>query len=62
MMVVDEMTKMRGSLRAWKKNEKCVGKRRDGIKRDNRKTFVTPNFKDKIGCIILCASRDQSHT
>jgi hypothetical protein len=22
---------------------------------------VTPNFKDKMGCIILCAPRDQSH-
>ena len=23
---------------------------------------VTPDFKDKIGCKILCAPRDQSHT
>jgi len=23
---------------------------------------VTPNFKDKMECKILCASRDQSHT
>ena len=23
---------------------------------------VTPDFKDKMGCIILCAPRNQSHT
>ena len=23
--------------------------------------IVTPHFKDKMGCIILCAPRDQSH-
>ena len=25
-------------------------------------TIVTPNFKEEIECINLCAPRDQSHT
>ena len=43
----------------------CVGNRSslfETIDDNTNYECVTPDFKNKMGCIILCASRDQSHT